>query len=297
LDVFVDEKVVTILKRFHVFERGVNLDGNHLEEVATRIENAALNPQTTSWDDLGNDTDIMAIEDEVRELDSIMKPWLPWSVEWAKSMHRQIETTKPIMPVLVELPENLNSGPQSWDRSFEGMLKLLRKSDEYHIRWNNDPEGGRFQTLWYKFGQFGTYGAREVQSKIIFSFGADPGHERSPVHAHAFITRRGDLESPPRRHVNMILNDRTIRRPLHYLNYGDPLHDELIKGWAQLAKQRHTINVNLFHDHKLFLNNEPGLYFVRISVIDPASCLIDHCLDETKIDEIVQALKNQMLDG
>ena len=40
----VDEKVVAVLEHFHVFERSVNLDGDHLAEVTRRIEDAALRP-------------------------------------------------------------------------------------------------------------------------------------------------------------------------------------------------------------------------------------------------------------
>ena len=45
----VDEKVVSVLQHFHVFERSVNLDGEHLEEVAKLIEHAALRTERISW--------------------------------------------------------------------------------------------------------------------------------------------------------------------------------------------------------------------------------------------------------
>ena len=55
--------------------------------------------------------------------------------------------------------------------------------------------------LWYRFDDFVVYGHREVISKVTFSFGADPAHDRHPKNAHAFITRRGDIGMPPHRSV------------------------------------------------------------------------------------------------
>ena len=285
----VDEKVVTVLQRFHVFESSVNLDGDHLEEVAQRIEAAALRLKNVSWQELEDSTEAMADEDEVQELDSSLQPWLPWTVGWATLLHEQIGAIRPVEPVLVDLSEHSSKGPRSWDRAVEGMVKLLQRAAEYHIRTNTDPAGGRFRTLWYQFGEYGMYGQREVQSRVIFSFGADPGHERSPRHAHAFITRRGDIKSPPRRSVTLILDGNEFRRPLHFLNFGDMLHDELIKGWAQFAEKTYNIDLPLFDDHALFSRSEPGLYVLRISALDPAAALMGRGIDERTLETMAVA--------
>ena len=286
----VDEKVVTVLQRFNVFEQSVNLDGNHLEEVAQRIEEAALNPESVSWEGLESATEAMAVEDEVKELDSSLRPWLPWTVGWAKSLRQQIDEMRPVAPVLVDLSERSSAGPRSWGRAVEGMIKLLKHAGEYHIRWNDDPHGGRFRTLWYQFGERGMYGNIEVRSQVVFSFGADPAHERSPKNAYAFITRRGDIESPPRRRVTMMLNGSQVPRPLHFLSFGDPLHDELIKGWLPKAGLTRTIGVTLFDDHTFFSYGEPGLYVLRLSVLDPAAALMGRGVDEVSIETMAQAV-------
>ena len=202
----VDEKVVSVLQRFHVFERGVNLDGDHLDEVARRIEDAALRPEQISWRELEDATEAMAAEDEVQEFDSALREHLPWTTHSATAERQWLESMPPAAPVLKALPEHSALGPRAWDRAFEGMLSLLSRAGDYHIRWNTDPEtGSRFRSLWYQFGEKGMYGRREVKSKVVFSFGADPGHERNPRYAHAFITRRGDIGSLPRRSVTMAL--------------------------------------------------------------------------------------------
>ena len=285
----VDEKVVTVLQRFHVFERSVNLDGDHLEEVARLIEDAALRPESISWHELEEETEKMAGEDEVQELNSALRAHLPWTVSWATGLRERLDQLPPTPPVLKELPEHSRTGPRSWDRAFEGMVKLLSRSGDYHIRWNTDPDGGRFRTLWYQFGERGMYGRRDVQSKVVFSFGADPGHERSPRHAYAFITRRGDIGTPPRRSVTMCLDQEEIRRPLRFLSFGDGLHDEVVRGWLPQSEDPILLDVTLFDDHALWEHGAPGMYLLRASILDPAAALLGRGVEDRTLEAVARA--------
>ena len=270
----VDEKVIRVLERFQVFERSVNLDGNHLHEVAKLIEDAALHQERISWHKLEDATEDMAAEDEVQEFDSALRKHLPWTVQFATAERRWLESLPPAPPVLRTLPQHSTLGPRAWDRANEGMLHLLRRTGDYSIRENTDPKTGcRFLTLWYGFGDVGVYGQRDVQSKVLFSFGEDPGHNRSPQYAHAFITRRGDICAPPLRNVEMVLDNELFRRPLRFLSFGNQLHDELIEGWLPQSKGLVTLDVAFWNDHALWTQGPPGLYLLRLSVIDPAAAL------------------------
>ena len=283
----VDEKVVSVLQHFHVFERSINLDGDHLDEVAGLIEDAALRPERVSWRELEDATEAIAAEDEVQEFDSALRKHLPWTVRSATAERQWLESMPPAPPVLKALPEHSALGPRAWDRAIEGMLRLLSRAGDYHIRRNTDPEtGSRFQSLWYQFGEKGMYGRRDVQSNVVFSFGADPGHERSPRHAHAFITRRGDIGTPPRRSVTMALNGEHVRRSLRFLSFGDPLHDELIKGWLPQGDGLVTLAVAFYEDHALWAHGGPGLYLLRLSVIAPAAALMGRGLEERLLDPV-----------
>ena len=289
----VDEKVVTVLQRFHVFERSVNLDGDHLDEVATLIEDAALRPERASWTDLEDATEAMAAEDEVQELDSPLREHLPWTVEMASGIRQHLDSMPPAPPVLRDLPDHSLLGPKAWDRAFEGMIKLLGRAGDYYVRWNTDPvTSSRFRTLWYQFGERGMYGRRDVQSRVVFSFGADPGHERNPRYAHAFVTRRGDIGNPPRRSVTMGLDRGRdhVRRPLRFLSFGDALHDELIRGWAPSGDDLIGLNVAFAEDHSLWEHSDPGLYLVRVSLIDPSSALIGRGVEERTLESVARAV-------
>lgn len=285
----VDEKVVTVLQRFHVFVRSVNLDGDHLDEVARRIESAALRPDGISWRKLEDDTEVMAAKDEVQELDSALRKHLPWTVLSATAVRQHLESMPPAPPVLKKLSERVALGPRAWDRAFEGMLNLLRRANEYQFRWNTDPDSGsRFQTLWYIFGDPGMYGAREVLSRVKFSFGAEPSHDRSPRHAHAFITRRGDIGLPPRRSVTMVLNQGNARRPLRFLSFGDALHDDLIEGWQPQSRSM-SLDVLFPADHALWEYGAPGQYLIRLTVLDPAAALSERKVNALALEAVTHA--------
>ncbi len=133
----VDEKVISVLKCFHVFEKSVNLDGKHLDEVAKLIENAALRPERISWRELEDTTEAMAAEDEVQEFDSALRKHLPWTARSASVEHKWLESLPPAAPVLKALPDHSARGPRAWDRALEGTLSLLRHAGDYHIRWEH----------------------------------------------------------------------------------------------------------------------------------------------------------------
>lgn len=283
----VDEKVVTVLQRFHVFERSVNLDGAHLGEVAQLIEGAALRPDVVSWQDLEDRTEVMAAEDEVQELQSVLRPYLPWDVHWATAQRARLDSMAPVGPAICDLHEHASTGPKAWDRCVEPLFKLLAKAGDYHLRWNTDPEtGARFRTLWYRFGEGEMYGHKPVMARVVFRFGEDPSHNRNPKHAHAFITRRGDIGNPPRRDVAMMLESERVRRLLRFANFGNALHDELIDGWAQPLAEPHALGVMYFNDHALWRHVEPGWFLLRMTLLDPAEVLAP----ERVLEETIQAV-------
>ena len=281
----VDEKVVGVLQHFQAFERSVNLNGNHLEDVTERIEYAALCPEQVSWRELESTTESMAVEDKVQEFDSALREHLPWSARSANNLRSWLEFMPPEAPILEFLPEHSSRGPKSWDRAFEGMVKLLKMAGEYHVHWNQDPETGNcFRTLWYQFGEPNMYGKPIVLSKVVFSFGANPHNEKHPKYAHAFITRRGDIGTPPTRSVTMELSKEYVPRYLRFLSFGDALHDELINGWLPQDGKLVTMEVSLLEDHALWEHGDPGLYLLRLSELDPGTVFNRHRVNDRLIN-------------
>ena len=270
----VDEKVVTVLKRSRVFQRSVNLDGSHVREIGERIEAAALSSEGAHWEELEAATEEYTAEDEVQELESPLRPYLPWSVDWARSVRQQFDDLKPLPPVIVDLPDHATNGARSWDRALEGIVKVLARAKEYTIVLKPDGFGGKFQTLWYTFGDHGFKGRREIQSKVVFPIGADPTVNPSPVGAHAFITRREDIKVPPLRSVEIAVAGTTVRRPLHFLGFGNLLHDELIRRWAsRMQPVAPVMQVVLPSEHPVFALGAARLFLTRMLLLDPGDAL------------------------
>ena len=295
----VDEKVVAVLQRFRAFERTVNLDGEHLREVARLIESSALRPHLANWCGLEKRTEAMAAEDEVKELESELRAYLPWTVDWASSVRRQLDALPPA-PLQIGSAEHAKSGPRSWDRAVEGMLKLLRLADEYFIRWNKDPDGGKFQSLWYRFDDIGQDGRKSVSSRVIFTIGANPSVDRNPRHAHAFITRRGDIAAPPRRFVTLTLNDGDLaKRPLHFVSFGNALHDEIVNGWLP-RREEFSINLHLPEHHPIIESSGSSVFLIRLAVLNPASWLEEESVIEDALHAVAAAAtrtpKEQIVD-
>lgn len=295
----VDEKVVAVLRCFHAFEHSVNLDGKYLGEVARLIESSALNSGAANWLDVEHTTEAMAAKNDVKELESDLWPYLPWTKDWALSIREKVNALSPA-PLEIDQPdENDHSvvGPRSWDRTVEGFLKLLRCAGEYTFKWNNDVDHSSFQTLWYRFGNQGIYGKREVLSNVVFSIGADPGAERHPRHAHAFITRRGAIANPPKRHVMIKFEeDDESRRPLHFINFGNPLHDELVEGWLNKYPDFFGGIVYLPTNHVLFEQYDIGAYVIRLSVLDPAAWLMNKDVSDQSLRAISKAATRCQMD-
>ncbi len=293
----VDEKVVTVLQRFNAFEHSVNLDGTHLEEVARAIEEAALCPENFNWRNLEERSESMAAEDAVQELDSALRPHLPWDVRWAKDLRNHLDSLPPVAPVIGDIPEPSSVGPKAWDRAIEPMFKLLKRAGEYYLRKNTDPRTGKkFLSLWYCFGEREIYGYKPVTAKVVFRFVANPHEDRHPRNAHAFITRRGDIGTPPRREVYLELNDNSYLRPLHFANFGDAMHDELIDEWAKATPTINVLDVMFFADHKLWDLAEPGWFLIRMTLLDPAMALnADTVLKKTE-EEIAAAVTESAND-
>ncbi len=270
----VDQQVVRVLQSFEVFEHGVNLDGTHLEDVSKVIESAALNQNSVNWEDLEKKTETMAAEDAIQELESPLRGYLPWTPEAARRLKRELDAMSPLRPVINKLSGNQQSGVRSLDRAFEGFIGLLVSAGQYNVRRNVDLSGAKYRSIWYTFANYGIRGRREVQSKVVFDCGANPHEDGRSINALAFISRRGDLSNPPLRRVTLQIERRTANPKLHFLNFGDPIHDQLIAGWLPKKGQAPVqLNVILPVDHEFFQRHSEGIYVGRIGVLDPAGAL------------------------
>lgn len=90
----------------------------------------------------------------------------------------------------------------------------------------------------------------------------------------------------------MVLDGDQVRRPqrpLRFLNFGDALHDELIKGWLPQGADLVSLDVKFFGDHALWEHGTPGLYLIRLTVTDPAATLVGSGAGERTLEAVARA--------
>lgn len=294
----VDEKVVKVLDCFKVFDQNINLDGEHLTEIAKNIEVTALKPQSMDWEALENKARRIAEENAELELQSDLRQHLPWGVDYAKRIMTKVEN----MQTLPGAINNLNGrlGPEAWDKAIDGWVKLLSRAGEYTVKLNKvveDDPNSTFLSLWYRYGDTLPYKAgKKVLSTVLLnrsSSVANPQKERSPRNAVAFFTRRNELQQPPRRQVTIKLSDDDqVRRPLNFLNHGNPLHEDLLGGWLDIKNKALSsrVEVRLAEQHPIFKLDGEGMYIIGIGLSDPAQ-LLPTSISSQEQEEIKKAIK------
>ena len=287
----IDERIISILKKFNVFEKCVNLDNDQVDRISEMIEEAALTPLKDSWGNVQRTVDDYTNVDSQGDFESGLFKNLPWNVDFALELRKRVGCIRPEIPALDRRPSINQGGPTAWDRTSDNMVILLRYADEYHIRTNTDPETkDKFFSLWYRFDKGGPLESRQVESKVVFSFGADPSHDRHPRHAFSFITDRRKIENPPRRSVTLRIGDEELDKPLNFLNFGNPLHDELVSGWLPEGKDSAMIGVEFPSDHEIWKKLKPSLYLLRLSILDPACRLISGEFTECSLKAIMRVI-------
>jgi hypothetical protein len=87
----------------------------------------------------------------------------------------------------------------------------------------------------------------------------------------------------------MHLDREEVPRPLRFLNFGDALHDELIRGWMPHGGEPLLMGVTLFDDHALWDHGAPGLYALRVSILDPVAALLGCGVEERTLEAVAGA--------
>ena len=287
----IDEKIIAILKKFDVFEKCVNLDNDQVDRISEMIEDAALTSRKDSWGNVQRTVNDYTDVSVQGDFESDLFKHLPWNVDFALRLRKWIDGIKPEIPALYQKHSVSQGGPFSWDRTSENFVTLLRYAKEYHIRTNTDPvEKNKFFSLWYCFDKGGPFESRQVESKVVFSFGADPSQDHHPRCAFSFITDRGKIENPPRRSVVLRIEEEKHDKPLNFLNFGSPLHDELIDGWLPDKEYFAMIGVKFPSNHEIWKKLKPSLYFLRLSILDPACRLTSSEVTKHSLKTIMQVI-------
>jgi superfamily II DNA or RNA helicase len=214
IDGSIEDNILRVLEGTGVFERSDVFDEAEWLEISRAIEATASGKEGSSW---------AAASREAAKLGRHLDDWM-------------VDSRFSLMTrntLALDRFENLRQRPyalplldadkqRDWFRDRERALELtiqLARQDYLDVR-NQRDRGQKFRTVWYK--------QKPINDELSIA-DLDP---RSPSQREAFITRRSDLQCPPRPSVSE--GDGRPRK-LHFLDHGDSLHDGLLKSLAGLA--------------------------------------------------------------
>jgi len=209
----IENSILTVLEGTGVFLRSEVFDESEWAEISDAIANAANGVSGVSWGDAAK---------QARTLGEAYDAWLeatslPPTPRTAlatrcEARFRSRNYAAPLAPLM--------GYPWNWyamrERAAELMVKLARE-DFLDVRNGHDGEQ-RFKTMWYKTKP----GSDDLTIADIDT--------RNSWYRQAFISRRAEIECPPR--TNVVQSDETRRR-LNFFDHGCGIHDGAIAAFER----------------------------------------------------------------
>lgn len=226
----IDEEIVDFYQLYNIFEKPVNIEKNQdvLNDMTKQIQQKALdgNYRLTKRE--------FESADEWNETPMHIVPR-----EDAEVLDGNVQETV-IMPVIkTESPSNYPK-----EDALNGWLELLIQhkfrtgylADDENYRDSKNPKYYKFQVTW-------KYWKSPISIPIL---------EEEPISKVPFILKRTHIQLPPRDFVPIDHYGQRYEVPLQFFNFGSPLHDELVKTFAEFF-------------------NKPMLYYFPINLGSKAS--------------------------
>lgn len=214
IDGSIEDKILSVLEGTGVFLRSEVFDESQWEEISDAIGAAANGVTGASWRDA---------ERQAKTLGAAYGEWLdattlPPSPRTALALKFEsaLRSRRYAAPVIVAESDRWNWF-QARERAAETMIKLARE-DVLDVRKGRFGEQ-RFRTMWYK--------VRPQPDDLIIPE-LDP---QGSWHLQAFITRRSDIECPPRPYV--VHNG--SKRSLRFFDHGCSIHDGAVNAFEAKA--------------------------------------------------------------
>jgi ATP-dependent helicase HepA len=249
----VDERVVSILNDFAIFERSIRLDGEEIKAVSQKIVDAALASSTTNW---------RALSDEIREaannnIDALETPLsaaLPWRLAQTRVLADYFDEFGTVGPVL-ERSDSRKAFVRN-EVALRGWMRLLKRANGLRL-WKGEDRldsSRKFRLLHYFRPAFSS---APIEPRFAL-----PNLDPDDGQRYAYLDSRRALELPPVITVNVDSNPAT---PLNFLDHGDPVHDALVREWKKIGTRtpRH-LEVRFPDGHCLANDTERGIYLIRV---------------------------------
>ncbi len=249
----VDERVVSVLDDFAIFERSIRLDGDEINVVSQHIVDAALTPHTVNWQALSQEARTIA-NDNGDALATPLSGALPWTTEHARALAERFDEAGALGPLLER--STAKRAIVRIETGLRGWMRLIGRADGLRLWKGKDPDepARTFRLLHYYRSPFAV-GPIEPRFAL-------PGLDPRDGQRHAYLDSRQALESPPLPTVFLHENPAT---PLNFLDHGDPVHDTMVNEWMRIGKAVPScLKIRLPAGHPLASDVGRGTYLVAI---------------------------------
>ncbi|WP_310634988.1 SNF2-related protein [Burkholderia cenocepacia] len=249
----VDERVVSILDDFEIFERSIRLDGDEINVVSQHIVDAALAPDSFDWRALSQEARAMA-NDRSDALDTPLSASLPWRPERTRALADYFNRVGALEPMLEHT--DAHRAIARIETALRGWMRLIKRANGLRL-WrgeDKDKSSRGFRLLHYYRSAYST---GPVEPRFLL-----PGLDPSVGQRYAYLDGRRSLESPP---VTMVHVDGNPATPLNFLDHGDTIHDALVREWKEIGKDVPAhLELCMPEGHPLANEEGRGVYLVAI---------------------------------
>jgi ATP-dependent helicase HepA len=249
----VDERVVSILDDFSIFERSIRLDGDEINIVSQHIADAALAPHNVNWRALSQEVRAVA-NDNSGALNTPLSATLPWGPKQSRALAEYFDRFGTLGPIIER--SNAHRAIVRIEAALRGWMRLIGRADGLRL-WKGEDKNRssrKFRLLHYFRS---AYSVGPIEPRFLL-----PGIDPSVGQRYAYLDSRRALESPP---VAIVCVDDNPATPLNFLDHGDPVHDALVREWAEIGKGVPTyIDVHVPEGHLLANDAGRGVYLVAV---------------------------------
>ncbi|MFQ6180344.1 helicase-related protein [Sinorhizobium meliloti] len=212
----IEDNILNVLEGTGVFQKSEVFDEADWAEISKAIDAAASGKEGASWTVASREAAKLGehFDEWITDSRFSLRSRSPLALERFERLKRRAYA----VPLI-------SSGPQkNWYRDRErglGLMIKLARQDYLEVR-NQKCSGQRFQTVWYK--------QKPANDDLVI-----PDLDaRSPSFRQAYISKREDLECPPRPSVS---ESDGRQRKLNFLDHGNSLHEGMNQSFGKLAPQ------------------------------------------------------------
>jgi ATP-dependent helicase HepA len=256
----VDERVISVLEAFGVFQRSIRLDGDEINIVSQHIVDAALAPHAINWTGISREARKISSDDDA-SFATPLSAALPWQNEQARALAEKFDRKGSVGPMLEH--SRARRAIVRVEAGLRGWIRLMGRANALRLWRGTDAErpDRHFRLLHYYRAPF-SRGPIEPRFPL-------PDIEPSEGQRYAYLDDRRSLETPPVEAVNI---DGNAYAPLRFLDHGNSVHEALITEWSKIGKSVPTsLKLRFPEGHLLARDAYKGTYLVSIQTWLPSA--------------------------